>query len=82
MIFVGEYDLDEIYPENKGTLEKITHLIKKFDINSNVRFLGFRNDVREIMSISDLLVHATITEAFGLVLLEAMSLGLLLYRQK
>ena len=28
------------------------------------------------MSISDLLVHSTITEAFGLVLLEAMSLGL------
>ena len=76
LIFVGEYDLDEIYPENKGTLEKINHLIKKFDINSNVRFLGFRNDVREIMSISELLVHATITEAFGLVLLEAMSLGL------
>lgn len=76
LIFVGEYDLDKTYPENISTLEKINYIIKKFDISSNVRFLGFRNDVKKIMSISDLFVHATITEAFGLVLLEAMSLGL------
>lgn len=76
LIFVGEHDLDKRYPANKSLLEKINYLIKKFDIKSNVKFLGFRNDVKEIMSISDLLVHSTITEAFGLVLLEAMSLGL------
>ncbi len=76
LIFVGEYDLDKTFPKNLGTFEKINFLIKKYDIKSNVRFLGFRNDVKAIMSISDLLVHSTITEAFGLVLLEAMSLGL------
>ena len=76
LIFVGESDFDKIYPNNLGILEKIKYLIKKYDIKANVKFLGFRHDVKEIMSISDLLVHATITEAFGLVLLEAMSLGL------
>ena len=51
-------------------------LIKKNNIQSNIRFCGFREDLKEIMSISDLFVHSTLTESFGLVLLEAMREGL------
>ena len=74
LIFIGEVDLGM-----KGSLETIRNikkLIKRYDIKSNVRFLGFRNDVKKIMSISDVFVHSTLTEAFGLVLLEAMGYGL------
>lgn len=74
LIFIGEVDLGI-----KGSLEttnNIKKLIKRYDIKSNVRFLGFRDDVKEIMSISDVFVHSTLTEAFGLVLLEAMGYGL------
>tara|TARA_B100000401_G_C52747576_1_gene691564 strand:- start:30 stop:1217 length:1188 start_codon:yes stop_codon:yes gene_type:complete len=74
IIFVGEYDLE--MNESFSTIRRINYLIQKFDIESNIRFLGFRDDIKEILSISDLFVHSTLTEAFGLVLLEALRAGL------
>ena len=74
LLFIGEYDLE--MPESSNTIKRINFLIQKFDIESNIKFLGYRNDIKEIMSISDLFVHSPVTEAFGLVLLEAMRAGL------
>ncbi len=74
LIFVGEYDLD--MSESLNTIKRINYLIDKFDIKSNIRFLGYRNDIKDIMTVADLFVHSTLTEAFGLVLVEAMRAGL------
>lgn len=43
--------------------------------NNNVRFLDFTQDVYELMSLCDLIVLTTKNETFGLVLAEAMLLG-------
>tara|TARA_B100000963_G_scaffold131281_1_gene114485 strand:+ start:3040 stop:4215 length:1176 start_codon:yes stop_codon:yes gene_type:complete len=74
LLFIGEFDLE--MPESFTTIKRINFLIEKYDIESNIKFLGYRNDIKEIMSISDLFVHSPVTEAFGLVLLEAMRAGL------
>lgn len=44
-------------------------------IDSNVRFLGRRSDVAELISLCSLLVLPSLAESFGFVLVEAMSLG-------
>jgi glycosyltransferase involved in cell wall biosynthesis len=40
-----------------------------------VRFLGFRNDLPDLMVASDVFVLPSVAEAFGLVLVEALYLG-------
>lgn len=40
-----------------------------------VRFLGFRNDVPELIALSTVIVQPSLAESFGFALLEAMSFG-------
>ena len=40
-----------------------------------LRFLGRRSDVAELIALSDVVVLPTLSESFGLVVVEAMSLG-------
>jgi glycosyltransferase involved in cell wall biosynthesis len=42
---------------------------------SQVRFLGFREDAPALMAAADLVVLPTLTEAFGIVLAEALHIG-------
>ncbi|MFH0820231.1 MAG: glycosyltransferase family 4 protein [Candidatus Peregrinibacteria bacterium] len=56
-----------------GPLEK--ELKSCYGANPNIHFLGWRDDVPEILSKSDLLVLPSLKEAFGLVVLEAMASG-------
>ncbi len=74
LLFIGEYDFGN--QESLETKNKIKLLIKKNNLESKIRFCGFREDIKKIMSISDVFVHSTLTESFGLVLLEAMGEGL------
>lgn len=65
--------------ENKqfGFLEKLKRLSAKLGITNDVTFLGHRDDLREIMSVSDLVLSlAREPEAFGRTALEALSLGI------
>ena len=55
--------------ELRSELEKYTN---ELNINNNVKFLGFRRDVDEILSISDIYVQTSQWEAFSVSLLEAM----------
>ena len=55
---------------------KFIKLSKKLDVESNVRFLGGRNDVTALLLSSDLMIHPAINEATGTVLLEALAVGL------
>lgn len=57
----------------RGTLEKI---VEDCDIKDRVRFLGFRDDVREIMHASDIYVMSSLHEGLPRSLVEAMNAGL------
>lgn len=46
-------------------------------LNGQVRFLGLRNDVHEILAAADVLVHPSQNEPFGLAVLEATASGAL-----
>lgn len=50
-------------------------MVRELGIEDLVTFLGFRRDAPELMAAADLLVLASVAEAFGLVLTEALYLG-------
>lgn len=49
--------------------------IRELGLERNVKLLGFRADVLEIIAAADLFVLPSLAEPFGLVILEAMALG-------
>jgi glycosyltransferase involved in cell wall biosynthesis len=65
-LFVGEGD----------ARERISRELAARGLESNVHLLGFRNDVPEIITASDLLILPSRVEGFGYVLVEAMAAGL------
>ncbi|MCU9613690.1 N-acetyl-alpha-D-glucosaminyl L-malate synthase BshA [Caldibacillus lycopersici] len=56
-------------------MPKITALVRKSSIDSNVIFLGKQENLEELYSISDLMLLLSEKESFGLVALEAMACG-------
>lgn len=59
-----------------GPLEaSLRKLVADLNINQTVRFVDCMYDVESIMNISDFLILNSISEAFGIVLLEAASIG-------
>src|SRR5690606_26049472 len=50
--------------------------IARLHLHDTVRLLGFRHDAHSIIAAADAFVLSSLAEPFGLVLLEAMSLGL------
>ena len=57
-------------------LEELKSIINSNNMNEHFTFLGQRNDMKEIMSISDIVLSlATTPEAFGRTALEALCLG-------
>lgn len=55
--------------------ENIEKLISELQLQDHVIFTGKRSDMAELLAISDLMVHLSEKEAFGLVLLEGMACG-------
>lgn len=63
-------------PRQAGFLEELKRLCARLNIAGHVTFLGHRDDLREIMSASDLVLSlAREPEAFGRTALEALSMG-------
>jgi len=59
-----------------GTFEDIYQAeVRSLGCENIVRFLGFRQDVAELMAAVDVVVLPSVAEAFGLVLTEALYLG-------
>ena len=56
--------------------EDLQQRAESLGLASNVRFLGFRRDVPDLMAAADLLVHPALVEGFGYVIAEAMAAGL------
>jgi glycosyltransferase involved in cell wall biosynthesis len=66
LIIVGEG------PERK----KLEKLIKSLNLDNDVLLIGEQKNIAKILKSSDLFVLPSIKEAFGLVLVEAMAVGL------
>lgn len=59
-----------------GALEtQYRELARSLGLEDAVRFLGYRTDIADLMLSADLFVLASVAEAFGLVLAEALYLG-------
>ena len=55
--------------------ENIIKLVDELELQEHVIFTGKRNDMSELLAISDMMFHLSEKEAFGLVLLEALACG-------
>ncbi len=53
-----------------------SRLVAKLKLTSQVRFMGGRDDILEIMTAGDLLIHPAYNETAGTVLIEAIAAGL------
>lgn len=56
--------------------KKLKLLVKKYNVEDRVVFLGYRSDVKELMMISDCFLFTSLQEGLPRSLMEAMSLGL------
>jgi len=66
LLLAGAGDLSETY----------MRLVENLDVANHVVFLGFRNDVQELLQLSDLVVSASRREGLPVNILEAMASGL------
>ena len=63
---------DALFGEHEYVAE-LHQQVEKLRLSDRVRFLGFRTDIPELMSMCDLVVHtSTAPEPFGRVIVEAM----------
>lgn len=71
LVLVGDVGAAE-----RGYAESLRERIRAAGLDDRVRFLGQRDDVPDLMNAADVVVHASVEpEPFGLVVVEAMSLG-------
>ena len=72
------HDRMQLVVAGRGPMEEDLRLLAaSLGIDSLVRFLGDRVSVAETLAVSDVLVHASESEAFGLAILEACAQGAL-----
>jgi len=64
-VFLGDGEL----------LGELKNMATKLGVKENVKFLGWRDDVAEVMSVFDIFVLPSLNEGMGRVLVEAMALG-------
>lgn len=64
-VFLGDGEL----------LDELKNMASRLGIEENVKFLGWRSDVAEVMSTFDIFVLPSLNEGMGRVLVEAMALG-------
>lgn len=59
-----------------GSLEEYEFLVNKKNLNENVIFPGFREDISEFIKLSDVSVASSVREGLGLNVIEGMACGL------
>lgn len=65
-----------IRQQDEGYRDRLWQLVVEQGLEHQVRFLGFRDDVPDLLVASDIVVHASIQpEPGGIAVLEAMALG-------
>lgn len=64
------------HPRKKSFYNQLVASVKKGNLVDDITFLGHRDDLREIMAVSDVVMSlAKVPEAFGRTALEALCLG-------
>ena len=67
---------DALFPEDKDYVSRLCQQAESLGLKERVRFLGFREDVWELMACCDVLVHCSVlAEPFGRVVVEGMATG-------
>jgi glycosyltransferase involved in cell wall biosynthesis len=56
-------------------LTQCKNMINEYSVNDNFNLLGFRRDIPNILKLFDALIFTSTGEGFGVVLLEAMAMG-------
>ena len=51
-------------------------LVNKLKLNENIEFMGYRNDIPNVLSLCNVLISPALNEAFGRVAIEAMASGI------
>jgi glycosyltransferase involved in cell wall biosynthesis len=60
--------------EGDGSLKgEVERLINKMNLKDNVRILGFRDDIRELLNLIDIFVLSSVSEGLPLSVIEAMA---------
>ena len=73
---VAEHPRVRVFIVGDGPLRApLVSLCTELGMNDHVVFTGYRHDAVEIIAASDVLCHSTFYEGFGLVVAEAMALG-------
>jgi len=57
-------------------LDEMKEQVKKYKLEKNVQFLGYRKDINKIMQISDVFFHQSYREGLPVSIMEAMYFGL------
>jgi len=66
----------EPHPKKLEFLKEVKSAIRAADLYNEITLVGHRNDIREVMAVSDAIVScSTDPEAFGRVTLEALTIG-------
>jgi glycosyltransferase involved in cell wall biosynthesis len=66
LIIVGRYG---------DSIEELTAEINRLNLQDRVFLVGFRNDIPQLLNISDIFVFPSLTEGLGIAVLEAMASG-------
>lgn len=68
----------ELHIGGLGKTQELESLIKKYSLEQSVRMLGWldREAKKRLLEISDMFIHPSYKESFGLAILEAMDYGL------
>lgn len=65
------------HPRKRRFFQELKDRVAAMNLEGHIHFLGHRNDLREIMAVSNIVMSlSTDPEAFGRVTLEALSLGI------
>ncbi len=75
---IGIYGLvaGDVHSKKRAYLEELRARVKELGIDDEVKFLGHRSDIREVMAMSQVVVaFSKQPEAFGRTVLEALALG-------
>lgn len=75
-ILKDKYPNIKVLCAGKGPLEeKLKELVKEKRIDNNIKFIGFRSDIKELLYISDCIGLFSMREGLGKCLLEGMITG-------
>lgn len=64
----------ELYGDGKER-ERLENIVKNAELQDRIKFMGYKNNISDILVNYDLLVQPSFYESFGLSVLEAMSQG-------